>query len=302
MTLDAPVFGFLPVNKPAGPTSHDMVYRIRQVLPKKVKAGHTGSLDPFATGVLILSLGKATRFTDDVHELSKSYRALIELGVRTDTLDNTGVIDLEMPIPAFSDEDLAKAASHFTGTYDQTPPAYSAKKVGGRKSYELARKNKAVALVPKQITVHELRLARRDESHILCDVSCSTGSYIRVLGKEIAEFLGTCGRLEALTRTSIGPITLDHCLDPDQMTPGNWADRVLTVSQLLPHLPEVAIDKEARDYLVHGRPFPTRDRFPDQFLGVYRGEDGVVDAIFRCVYNTRDGVLISRFLCYSADA
>lgn len=292
-------FAFLPINKKPGPTSHDVVAQVRRLLPRKTKVGHTGTLDPFASGLLILGIGKATRFSDDVHLLPKRYLATVKLGVRTDTLDLTGEIDAQQPVPPSWNSHLSEVAQRFTGELDQMPPIYSAKKVGGKKSYELARSNQSVTLSTRKITIHSLDLAPVDQENLTCDVACSTGTYIRSLGRDIAEALGTVGHLTQLERTHVGPIVAKSCPTTDQLTKENLGSYLLPVSKLLPQFPELDIPQDVYKHMIQGRAYPTRETFPKYFLGTYR-TDNVVQAIFRCEYSAIDKAIHSRMLCYQA--
>ena len=299
MTTEYLPFAFLPVFKKPGPTSHDVVAKVRRLLPRKTKIGHTGTLDPFASGVLILAVGKATRFSDDIHLFPKSYHATIRLGVRTDTLDLTGQEDAAMPVPEGWEDQLIKVAEQFTGELDQMPPIYSAKKIGGKKSYELARQNKSVELSTRRVTIHNLKLTPIDGETLSCHVSCSTGTYIRSLGRDIAEALGTVGHLIQLERTGVGPINGQNCPSPDDLTPENLGQYLVPVPKVLPQFPELNIPTEVFRMLIQGRPYQTAERFPKHFLGVYQSDDQI-QAIFRCEYDEMVKVLNSKMLCYQA--
>lgn len=297
MTLDWVPFGFLALNKPVGPTSHDMVARVRRLLPRKTRVGHTGTLDPFASGVMIIGVGKATRFSDAIHQLGKTYRAQISLGTRTDTLDNTGTVDLELPVPAFDDQELAKVVEQFRGDILQVPPAYSAKKVAGRKAYDLARSNQEVSLKPVALKIHKLHLQRLSETVLECEVTCSTGTYIRSLGRDIGEALGTCAHLSQLERTAVGGLGLASCIDPEGLTADKIPDHLIKVSELLPEIPEVSMPDGAFWELVHGRSFVSEDVLPAEFLAICR-EDDKIKGIFRCEYDPVKAVILPKQLCY----
>ena len=299
MNLQWYPFVFLPVHKPTGPTSHDLVDRIRRVVGKGVKVGHTGTLDPFASGVLLMAIGKATKFADFVHELPKTYRAVIRLGVETNTLDPTGEVTAEGEVPTLDQASLDRVAEAFTGRISQVPPAFSAKRVNGRKSYELARKNQAVALAPKNITIHHLKLAPLDELRLECEVGCSTGTYVRALARDIGEALGTPAHLESLERTSVGPIGLADCAAPEDLTIENLAQWSRPVSEVVPRFPEVELPYRAYTYLVDGRAFPCETPQPAEFLAVFKRDD-VMGAVFRCAYNAELGQVQPKGLCYLA--
>lgn len=291
-------FGLLPLIKPTGPTSHDMVDLVRRMVPRKTKVGHTGTLDPFASGVMILALGKATKFADEVHKLTKRYRAQIRLGQCTDTLDPTGEVIEEKPVPAFNDDDLAALATRFTGQQMQVPPAFSAKRVGGKKSYELARKNQAVPLPPSKVTLFDLQITKVNDTTLDVDVLCSTGTYVRALARDFAEALGTCGYVESLVRTAVGSIELAQCVAAEDLTADNLTDHAIAVSQLLAKFPDVVLPYTALAYLSQGRPFPTRETLPATFIGVIKDHADEVLAMFRCEYDDMLRAVQSRQLCY----
>jgi len=291
-------FGFLPIFKPAGPTSHDIVAKVRRLLPRGVKVGHTGTLDPFATGVLILGLGKATKFSDAVHELPKTYRALVKLGSQTDTLDPTGKVVEEVAVPKISATTLQQVSAAFLGSYEQMPPIFSAKKVGGRKSYELARRNEAVTLEARTVQIQSLHLEQVNEDTLMLRTTCSTGTYVRSLGRDIAQKLGTVGYLIELEREAVGPITSDACLALDALTVENLPQNMVPVAALLSKYPEIKLPKAAYSHFVDGRSYRVRDPLPSQFLAVFEMAPDQVGAIFRCDYRPDENLVAPRLLCY----
>ncbi len=227
----------MSVNKPVGKSSYDVVRRVKKILDFK-KVGHGGTLDPFADGVLIILIGRgATRQMNEILQKSKIYRAVLVLGNQRDTGDIEGQVVKEMKIPEISDEMLKKTADKFVGVYEQMPPQYSAKKVNGRPAYKYARKGIKVELKPKKVEIYKLVLKKIDDNKIEIQVECSSGTYIRVLGEEIAETFGTVGYLEQLTRESIGEYTLANAADFDQL------DKALTdEKRILMNTEEVSIN------------------------------------------------------------
>ena len=196
-------FGLAVLDKPEGMTSNALVSRVRAVAGNK-KAGHTGTLDPFATGVMIVGVGKATRLFPYLVGQHKRYHAVLKLGQRTDTADRTGEVCETGPVPTPGEVDIDRVAQELTGRRFQTPPRYSAKKVAGARSYALARAGHEVALAPVEIEVTKLSagwLASEDGSLLEFEVECSRGTYVRTLGEEIAAGLGTVGHLTQLRRT-----------------------------------------------------------------------------------------------------
>jgi tRNA pseudouridine55 synthase len=290
------VDGVLVVDKPAGPTSHDIVDRARRVLETR-RVGHTGTLDPFATGVLVLCVGRATRLARFLAAGEKTYRASVRLGFATTTDDLTGE-PLGAPRPADVDTDsLREALAALVGSFDQVPPAFSARQVGGRRLYELARRGEAVARAATPITVHALDLVSRGADTIELEVRCSAGTYVRALARDLGERLGTGAHLVALRRTRSGGFDLGQAVAGNDLE--GAAERLIPLSGLLLELPAVTVGEEGRRRIGHGRElapehvvsgFPevavTRVRLLDErgellALAVPRGFDGAVSPLPR---------------------
>ena len=191
------------INKPTGWTSFDVVKKVRGILKEK-KVGHAGTLDPFAEGVLVLGTGPDTKKLTNIASAKKTYRANLNLGKATDTLDLDGKISAEAVVPELTKETIASVLASFIGTKEQIPPMYSAKHVNGQRLYKLARKNKTIERDPVMISIDQICLLDYTEPVITFEVTCSKGTYVRVLGADIAEKLGTVGHLTALTRISVG--------------------------------------------------------------------------------------------------
>ncbi|MBA2321550.1 MAG: tRNA pseudouridine(55) synthase TruB [Deltaproteobacteria bacterium] len=224
--------GFLIIDKPAGITSHDVVALFRAVTGAK-KVGHTGTLDPFATGVLPLAIGGATRLIQFLDESVKVYDATIRLGAATDTGDPTGKVIREAPLPTATEDEVRTVLATFLGDRMQEPPAYSAVKVGGRPLYHYARKGEEVRAAARPVKITDCRLLSYDGATLRVEITCSRGTYARVLADEIAVALGTAGHLEALSRTRSGPFYLDAALTVAQLAdlvaaePGHSWEEVL---------------------------------------------------------------------------
>ncbi len=195
------------LNKPIGWTSFDVCKKVKSITKEK-KVGHGGTLDPFASGVLVVGTGKDTKKLKDVSDEKKTYDATLLLGKTTDTLDLEGKVIKRKKVPILSEKTIKDALILFLGDYCQTPPMYSAKKVAGRKLYEYARKNIKVKREPVMLKIFSISLNNFDEKNISFSVECSKGTYVRVLAKDIAERLGTIGYLISLTRTKVGNYTL----------------------------------------------------------------------------------------------
>ena len=198
----------LNLHKPVGWTSFDVVKKVRSVIKEK-KVGHGGTLDPFAEGVLIIGTGKDTKKLTSITGADKTYKARICLGEITDTLDTEGQVIEAKPVPEINADDIHKVLDSFLGTSCQIPPMFSAKKVNGQRLYKLARKNIEVKRDPVQINIKSIGLLDYLDHSLSFSVTCSKGTYIRVLGKDIAEKLGTVGYLKSLVRTQVGPYSID---------------------------------------------------------------------------------------------
>lgn len=218
--------GFLLIDKPAGITSHDVVDLVRRASGMR-RVGHGGTLDPFATGLLIVGLGKATSELAKIIGSEKEYVGTLVLGASSDTMDLTGKI-----VPSGSDvqpnnDTVLDVLKKFTGEISQTPPMYSAKKIGGKKLYELAREGKEIERPARTITIYDLRLVEYIYPRLTIDVRCSSGTYIRVLANDIGERLGTKAYLESLRRTSIGQYKIEDAISVDMLRQQDWKTKVL---------------------------------------------------------------------------
>ena len=201
----------LVIDKPVGPTSFDIVRKVKRLVPN-VKVGHSGSLDPFASGALVLLLGRATKLSGLLLNADKVYHATMKLGVATDALDCTGKVVEEKSVPVLDRETVEKTLLGFQGIWNQVPPMFSAKKIQGVRLYELARKQIAVPREPVPVDLHELKLLKFEGDVVEFYVHCSKGTYVRSLAAEYAERLGTVGHLTALRRLACGPYKLEEAL------------------------------------------------------------------------------------------
>ena len=196
--------------KPKSYTSFSIVKQIKKITSEKV--GHSGTLDPFADGVLILGIGKSTKKLSEIIEYDKRYKGLIKLGKKTDTKDLTGTVIKKRDIPEIKDIDLDVLAKSFIGKHMQKPPMYSARKVNGVRLYKLARKNISVDRNPKEIEIKDLHCSLYGKDMLSIEVECSSGTYIRVLAEDICSQIGTVGHLVELTRTKVGPFEIKESL------------------------------------------------------------------------------------------
>jgi tRNA pseudouridine55 synthase len=223
MTMD----GLLVLDKPAGITSRDAVDRALRWFGRKTKVGHTGTLDPFATGVLVLCLGGATRLAEYVQRMGKTYRSTFTLGATSDTDDVDGTIT---PVPGAGDpggKAVLEALASFVGAIEQVPPAYSAAKIGGRRAYALARKGEDVALSAKTVQVYGIDVLRYQWPALEVEIRCGKGTYVRSLARDVGTALGCGAYVSVLRRTRVGPFSADDALSLD-------ADAETARSKILP--------------------------------------------------------------------
>jgi tRNA pseudouridine55 synthase len=244
------VDGVLVVDKPAGPTSHDLVDRVRRALGTR-RVGHTGTLDPFATGVLPICVGRATRLARFLSGGEKEYLGTVRLGFATTTDDLTGEpLGAPVAFEATAGE-LSAAVASLVGSFDQVPPAFSARHVAGRRLYELARRGEAVPRAASRVTVHALELVSRTADTVQLLVRCSPGTYVRALARDLGERLGTGAHLTALRRTRSGAFALSQAVPGDDLS--GAAGKLMPMAALLLHLPAVSVGEEGRRLLGLGR-------------------------------------------------
>jgi tRNA pseudouridine55 synthase len=252
--------GVLVIDKPAGPTSHDVVAVVRRAL-RAQKVGHTGTLDPLATGVLPLVVGRATRLAPLLTSGAKEYVALVRFGAATATYDAEGAAE---PAPAAGHAaairvprdaaEIARALPSFTGTYLQQPPPFSAKKIGGTPAYALARRQQPVDVKPVEVTVTALALERYEEGRAQLRLTCSSGFYVRSLAHELGQQLGCGAHLEGLRRTRAGDFDLDaaHPLEEVLRAGAPLGDWVIPMGRLLPNVPSVTVTEAGAGRARHG--------------------------------------------------
>lgn len=248
--------GVLPVDKPAGPTSHDVVQAARRTLGVR-RIGHTGTLDPFASGLLLLCVGASTRIAEYLLALDKTYEAVARLGVVTDTDDSEGAVVAEAEpgrLASLKRGRVDNALAALRGTIRQVPPRYSAKKLRGVPMHRRARRGEDVVAEPHTVTVHELELTAWDPPSCGLRVRCSSGTYVRALARDLGEALGVGAHLTALRRTAIGSFAVEAALPPAALEdPARVAEALIDPVRALAHLPLVHVgDAEARR-LMHGQ-------------------------------------------------
>lgn len=263
------VDGVALVAKPAGITSHDAVDAVRRALGTR-KVGHAGTLDPMATGLLVMGVGAATRLLRFLGDFPKTYTGRIRLGVTTDTLDAEGAVVATREVTASRDDVLA-AAARLLGDRLQAPPAFSAVKVGGRKLYEAARAGEALEAAPRPVTVHAFSVTAIDGEEVAFETTVSGGTYVRVLAADLGADLRCGAHLAALERTAIGPFYLADAAPPE-------APRLLPPIAALAHLPRIDLPEEEARAAAHGRILA-----PADIVGPYAvvGPDGALIGVWR---------------------
>ena len=258
-----PVSGLLILDKPAGLTSRQVVDRVARIV-RPAKAGHAGTLDPLATGVLVVCVGQATRLIEYVQRMPKSYRARLLFGRSSPTDDVEGPITPEDAPRIPSGEQIVEAAGQFVGTIQQRPPDYSAVHVAGRRAYDLARRGVALDLAPRPVDVFEIRIVSYAYPELVFDVQCGSGTYVRSIVRDLAATLGTTAVMSALLRTAIGEFHVADALPLDALTPDTLDKRLLPARSALMQVPQVAISDDEQSRLVHGqtihRPVASGDR------------------------------------------
>jgi tRNA pseudouridine55 synthase len=247
------VDGVLLIDKPAGPTSHDVVARMRRATGEP-SIGHTGTLDPRATGLLPLVLGRATRLASLLTGADKTYEAAIHLGVATDTDDADGKPIGPAAAVDLDDAAIDRALERFRGSFDQRPPAHSAKKIAGRKAYDLARRAKPVSLAPVPVIVHRLERTGRDGPLLHVSVTATSGFYVRALARDLGEMLGCGAHLQALRRTRSGQFDVDRAIPLGEAErPGaDLSARLVSPADALPELPDVTVTDAGLRRATHG--------------------------------------------------
>jgi tRNA pseudouridine55 synthase len=248
-----PLHGLLNVNKPAGLTSRRVVDRVARVV-RPAKAGHAGTLDPLATGVLVVAVGSATRLIQYLHQMPKSYVGTFLLGRRSTTEDVEGeVTELEgAAVP--TSEDIVRAAQSMVGPIQQRPPAFSAIKIQGRRAYDLARNGQPPELEPRPVTIYRLDVVSYSYPELTLSVDCSSGTYIRSLGRDLALSLGTCAVMSQLVRTAVGSFTLDKAVEIDLVSPSNWTTHLLPSARAVERLQAVHLSEEESARVRLGQP------------------------------------------------
>jgi tRNA pseudouridine55 synthase len=249
------ISGALVVDKPVGMTSHDVVQAIRNGTGLR-RAGHTGTLDPRASGVLVILVGPAVRLSEYVSASDKRYQAIIRLGGSTDTFDAEGLVTPTKDPVNVTEAQFEEALQTFVGEIEQTPPPYSAVKVQGRKAYEMAREGEEVELAPRKITVHHLEVLEWAPPEVVIDVHCSSGTYVRSLANDLGVMLGCGAYLVGLRRTKSGRFSLRDSVPlrklQEAFTAGNWYQYLIPAAEALGDWPAVELNPDEVEGVRHG--------------------------------------------------
>jgi tRNA pseudouridine55 synthase len=284
----ADLHGVLVIDKPAGPTSHDVVAVARRALRQK-RIGHTGTLDPMATGVLPLVIGKATRLSALLSSDDKEYEADVRLGAATATYDAAERVQTGAPAPPAPDVPIDRIEAllpDFRGSFDQVPPPYSAKKLAGTPAYKLARNEQPLELAAVRVTVHELDVLGYESGRLRLRVRATSGFYVRSLAHDIGVRLGCGAHLEALRRTRAGDFTLGEAMPLAELLerPDSAVRRMVPLERLLPHVPAARLTPAGARKAIHGNflsPSDLADRAPDPVLAAEAPEGGRAPVMVR---------------------
>ncbi len=266
------MFGVLNINKPPGVTSRRVVDKVAACAPRKTKVGHCGTLDPLATGVLIVCVGPATRLIQFGQFAEKRYEGTFRFGLTSDTEDISGKVEVAEG-PTLTAADVESVLAEFTGTINQLPPNYSALRVNGKRAYELARKGKEVPLEPRPIQIHEIKLTDFSWPDFRLSIRCGSGTYVRSLGRDIAIRLGAHAVMTELTRTGIGALNLADAIELDSLSRDSIHQHFLPGQCLIGDMPRTVIEDEEIVSLTDGQ--PVERKYPGG--GVAQGEIAGID-------------------------
>lgn len=255
--------GIIAINKPKDWTSFDVVNKIKYMV-KPNKVGHLGTLDPMATGVLLVTIGKATRLFDIMQEKQKTYLATFEFGYETDSLDGTGkVVKSSKNIP--TKQEIENILYKFIGELNQIPPLYSAKSVNGVRAYELARRGETFELKPKKVVVYDIKLVKFENNKLVLEIVCGSGTYIRAIGRDIAYELQTFATMTELIRTKVGKFDLKDCKQISEIDSKNVYDNVSNLTEILDYN-ILSLDENITNKILNGQVVNVNEANGDYFL------------------------------------
>lgn len=276
-----PVSGILLLDKPVGITSNAALQKVKWIY-KAAKAGHTGSLDPLAEGLLPICLGEATKISAYLLDADKRYTTTVKLGEKTTTADAEGEVIESRPVENISAQRVTEVLQNFLGEQEQIPPMYSAVKHEGKRLYDLAREGKEVERKSRKITIYSLELTSINADELVLDVHCSKGTYIRTLAEDIGEMLGCGGHVSALRRTSVGPFDESNCMtlaSLEEQADAPFAELdalLLPIDNGLNHWPEVRLDTNSSHYLKQGQPVLVPKAPTEGWVRVYDASDNFI--------------------------
>lgn len=266
--------GILAVDKPSGWTSRAVVDAVARLT--RAKVGHAGTLDPLATGVLVVAVGAATRLISYLQQGRKDYVGQFRLGCRSDTDDSEGQVTAGGDWSHITPDRLEEACRPFVGRIEQVPPQFSAVHVAGQRSYSLARRGVSVDLAPRPVDVFAITLTRCDLPDFELHITCGSGTYIRSIGRDLGEALGCGALMTGLRRTRVGSFTLDQAAPVEALIPGRLPDLLLPIRTAVDHLPRKQIDADAISALRQGRSIPGPDDLPDGEIALLDSEGNLV--------------------------
>lgn len=284
--------GIILINKEKDYTSHDVVAIAKKTLGEKI--GHTGTLDPNATGVLPLLIGKATKISKYLVNHDKVYQAILKLGIKTDTADVTGTVLEEQEVTMPKEEKLEDVFSSMIGRKSQIPPMYSAIKVNGKKLYEYARKGKSIEIQPREIEIYDLTLNKVDTSinEITFTVHCSKGTYIRTLCEQIAESLGTIGYMKELNRLQVGEFKIEDSVTIEELKENkeSMKDKIISIEKFLANKEKIVLDVKRKEQFLNG--VKLQYALPEESYRIYDEQGNFIGlGVIKEEYLKRDVIL-----------
>jgi len=265
------VLGFLLIDKPQGITSHDVVARLRRRLNTR-RIGHAGTLDPLATGLLVVAVGPATRFLQYLDLEPKEYRVVMKFGVESDSYDADGQIVAEKPVPGDLEARVAEALPQFQGEIDQLPPLYSAVKKDGRPLYDYARKGIEVERTTRRVFIEQFSVDSWNGDELEAVIVCSGGTYVRTLAHDLGQAVGCGAIVTSLTREGVGQFGIEDALELDEASP----EKLIPLAEALHPMPLITLNVGHVDYIRNGRPVPLKHEVPTKMVGLMDLDGNVV--------------------------
>ncbi len=280
--------GIIIINKPKGYTSHDVVNIVKKKLNIS-KVGHTGTLDPNATGVLPILIGKATKISKYLIEHNKTYIAELALGEKSSTGDIEGEIIEKQELPNLEEHQIKQVLESFIGKQMQTPPIYSAIKINGKKAYEYARSGQTIELKPREIEIMDISLVNFEKGSITFKVKCSKGTYIRVLCEDIARKLGTVGLMKELCRTKVNEFDIEQSTDLKELK----ATDLINIEEIFIKKPKIELNNKQAQLFLNGVKLNTTN--PDEIYRIYRNEQFLGIGVIKNNLLKRDIIIIDNY-------